>query len=65
LDRELRIRIVEDRQAPIRTMAAAEQRQQREAMSEAEKAIAEDPTVQTLKDKMGARVVDDSIRPVQ
>ena len=65
LDRELRIRIVEDGQAPIRTMAAAEQRQQREAMSEAEKAIAEDPTVQTLKDKMGARVVDDSIRPVQ
>jgi len=65
LDRELRIRIVEDGQAPVRTVAAAEQQQQREAMSDAEKAITEDPTVQTLKEKMGARVVDDSIRPVQ
>jgi hypothetical protein len=65
LNRELRIRIVEDGQAPVRTVAAAEQQQQREAMSDAEKAITEDPTVQTLKEKMGARVVDDSIRPVQ
>jgi DNA polymerase-3 subunit gamma/tau len=65
LGRELRIRIVEDGQAPARTVAAAEQEQQHQAMNDAEKAIAEDPTVQTLKEKMGARVVDDSIRPLQ
>jgi DNA polymerase-3 subunit gamma/tau len=65
LGQELRIRIVEDGQAPVRTVAAAEQQQQHQAMNDAEKAIAEDPTVQTLKEKMGARVVDDSIRPIQ
>ena len=65
LGEELTVRIVEDGQGPAHTVAAAEQQQQHQAMSEAEKAIDEDPTVQTLKEKMGARVIDDSIRPIQ
>jgi hypothetical protein len=34
-------------------------------MSEAEKAINDDPTVKALKEKLGARIVEDSIQPLQ
>ena len=34
-------------------------------MTEAEKAINDDPTVQALKEQMGAKVVEDSIQPLQ
>ena len=34
-------------------------------MSEAEKAIQDDPTVRELKDTMDARVIDDSVQPIQ
>jgi len=34
-------------------------------MSDAERAIEEDPTVRELKDQLGARIVEDSIQPLQ
>ena len=34
-------------------------------MSEAERAIADDPTVRELEEQMGAVVVEDSIQPLQ
>jgi hypothetical protein len=34
-------------------------------MSEAEKSINDDPTVKALKEQLGARIVEDSIQPLQ
>jgi hypothetical protein len=34
-------------------------------MSEAEKAINDDPTIKSLKEQMGAKLVEDSIQPLQ
>ncbi len=65
LGHDLKVRIVEDGQAAQRTAAAAEAQQRSQDLSEAERAIADDPTVQALKEKMGARIVDDSIQPLQ
>ena len=63
--REIRLRLVDDAKKILRTAAAKEQAQIHQNQSEAEKAIQEDPTVKDLKDKMGARIVDDSIQPIQ
>jgi len=50
---------------PVKSVAAAEQRAEVNRMSEAERAIDEDSTVQDIKKKFGARVVPDSIQPLQ
>ena len=47
------------------TAAAMEQRQLHQTRSEAEKAIRDDPTVKALQEQMGARLVEDSIQPLQ
>ena len=62
---DITVRLVEEPAAPERTAAAAEQEQVRQSQSDAERAIDEDPNVRELKDKMGARVIDDSIQPIQ
>ena len=59
------IRLVDEDREELRTAAALEEQKVRENMSEAEKAINDDPTVQSLKEQMGAKVVEDSIQPLQ
>ncbi len=50
---------------PVRSVAEAAQRAKVNRMSEAERAIDEDPTVQEIKKKFGAKIVSDSIQPLQ
>jgi DNA polymerase-3 subunit gamma/tau len=50
---------------PVDSVAAASERSELNLMSEAERAIEEDPTVQELKKKFGARTLPDSIQPLQ
>jgi DNA polymerase-3 subunit gamma/tau len=47
------------------TAAALSEQAEVRRMSEAERAIANDPTVKSLKERFAARVVDDSIQPLQ
>jgi len=50
---------------PLKSVAAAATRAEVKRMSEAERAIEEDPTVQELKKEFGAKIVPDSIQPIQ
>ena len=50
---------------PVRSVAEAAQLAEVNRMSEAERAIDEDPTVQEIKKKFGAKIVSDSIQPLQ
>ena len=47
------------------TAAALAKHKNLQNMSEAERAINDDPTVKALKEKLGARIVEDSIQPLQ
>jgi DNA polymerase-3 subunit gamma/tau len=49
----------------LQTPAEAIARQKTEKMSQAEKAISDDPTVLSLQEEMGASVIDGSIKPLQ
>ena len=59
------IRILDEEGGELQTAAALEEQKLRQSMSEAEKAINDDPTVKSLKEQMGARLVEDSIQPLQ
>ena len=50
---------------PVKSVAAAEHSAEVNRMSEAERAVDEDSTVQDIKKKFGARIVPDSIQPLQ
>jgi DNA polymerase-3 subunit gamma/tau len=50
---------------PVTTPAVLHENAAREKLSEAERAIEEDPTVLELKERMGARIVDDTVQPLQ
>ena len=65
LGHQVNVRIVDEESTEIRTAAAIEEQKVRESMSEAEKAINDDPTVKALKEQMGAQLVEDSIQPLQ
>jgi DNA polymerase-3 subunit gamma/tau len=62
---DIKVKLVDESTQSLRTAAAKEQQQIHQNMSEAERAIQDDPTVKDLKDKMGARIVDDTIQPIQ
>ncbi len=62
---QVRVRIVSDKGGDLLTAAGLEQQQINHNMSEAKKAILDDPTVRALQDRMGARVLEDSIQPLQ
>lgn len=47
------------------TAAGISERGQRRKQSEAEKAIEDDPTVQALKERLGAAIVEESVQPLQ
>jgi hypothetical protein len=53
-----------DNTEPI-TAASRDEHKNLQNMSEAEKAINDDSTVKALKEQLGARIVDDSIQPLQ
>jgi DNA polymerase-3 subunit gamma/tau len=50
---------------PVDSVAAAVERTEVNRMSEAERAIDEDQTVQEIKEKFGARIIPDSVQPLQ
>ncbi|MCP4044712.1 MAG: DNA polymerase III subunit gamma/tau [Gammaproteobacteria bacterium] len=50
---------------PVKSVAAAKVSAQVNRMSEAERAINEDSTVQDIKEKFGAKIIPDSIQPLQ
>jgi len=50
---------------PVKSVAAAEHNAEVNRMSEAERAVDEDSTVQDIKKKFGAKIVPDSIQPLQ
>ncbi len=50
---------------PVKSVAAAKVSAEVNRMSEAERAIDEDSTVQDIKEKFGAKIVPDSIQPLQ
>jgi DNA polymerase-3 subunit gamma/tau len=50
---------------PLNSVAAEVTRTEVKRQSEAERAIEEDPTVQQLKQEFGAKIVADSIQPIQ
>ena len=59
------IKLVDSDGRGIVTAAALDEQKTRQGMSEAEKAINDDPTVKALKEQLGARIVEDSIQPLQ
>ena len=59
------VRIMDNDSSELRTAAALEKQKVHDSMSEAEKAINDDPTVKALKEQMGAQLVEDSIQPLQ
>jgi len=47
------------------TQARQEEQQLKLKMTDAERSIQDDPTVQSLKQEFGARLVEDSVQPLQ
>jgi DNA polymerase-3 subunit gamma/tau len=50
---------------PLESVAAATERAEINRMSDAERAIDDDQTVQDIRDKFGAKIIPDSIQPLQ
>jgi DNA polymerase-3 subunit gamma/tau len=50
---------------PVKSVAAAAERAEINRMTEAERAIEEDSTVHDIKKKFGAKIIPDSIQPLQ
>jgi DNA polymerase-3 subunit gamma/tau len=50
---------------PVESVATATERAEVNRMSEAECAIDDDPTVKEIKEKFGAKIIPDSIQPLQ
>jgi len=65
LGERIRLRFVEERGAATETPAARAANAREAAQSAAEQAIEEDPLVQSLKREFGARVVPQSIKPLE
>ena len=61
----VRIKLIDSEGKDIVTAAALDEQKNRQNMSEAEKAIDNDPTVKALKEELGAHIVEDSIQPLQ
>jgi len=65
LGRPVNIRVLDNKTDNLQTAAARDAQKVLNSMSEAERAINDDPTVQELKENMGAQLVEDSIQPIQ
>jgi DNA polymerase-3 subunit gamma/tau len=62
---EVELQLSDSVEGVIHTVAAIERSRLRTQLSEAERSIDEDPTVKALKKNLGAKVIEDSIQPVQ
>jgi DNA polymerase-3 subunit gamma/tau len=65
LGSDLELRISDSVNGVLHTVAAIEQSRRRTQLTEAERCIDEDPTVLALKSKLGAKIIADSVQPVQ
>ena len=61
----VRVRLVDSEDAIFPTTARLEEQELHRRMTDAERSIDEDPVVKTLKERFGARIVEDSIQPLQ
>jgi len=59
------INLIDSDSSEINTAATLDKQKNLQNMSEAEKVINDDPTVKALKEQLGARIVEDSIQPLQ
>jgi len=59
------VRLIDSDESGLPTAAKLEEQQMNTKLSDAERAINEDPTIQSLKEQFGARIVEDSIQPLQ
>jgi DNA polymerase-3 subunit gamma/tau len=59
------IKLIDSDSTELITAAALDKHKSLKSMSEAEKAINDDPTVKALKEQLGAHIVEDSIQPLQ
>jgi DNA polymerase-3 subunit gamma/tau len=57
--------LVDGEETSLATAAKLEEQQLHTKISDAQRAIEEDPNIKSLKDQMGARIVEDSIQPLQ
>ena len=59
------VRLIDDEGADLHTQAKLDEQQLNIRMTDAERAINEDPVIKSLKERFGARVIENSIQPVQ
>ncbi|MSQ98643.1 MAG: hypothetical protein EXR85_05015, partial [Xanthomonadales bacterium] len=59
------VRLIDDEGANLHTQAKLDQQQLSIRMTDAERAINEDPVIKSLKERFGARVIENSIQPLQ
>ncbi len=59
------IRLIDDEGADLHTQAKLDEQQLNIRMTDAERAINEDPVIKSLKERFGARIIENSIQPVQ
>ncbi|HMB61147.1 MAG TPA: DNA polymerase III subunit gamma/tau, partial [Xanthomonadales bacterium] len=59
------VRLIDSDDMDLPTQARKEEQQLKLKMTDAERAILDDPTVQSLKQEFGARLVEDSVQPLQ
>ena len=65
LGRPVRIRLVDSEDTLFPTAARLEEQESLKRTTDAERSISDDPVVKTLKERFGARIVEDSIQPLQ
>jgi DNA polymerase-3 subunit gamma/tau len=59
------VRLIDEEDADLRTQAKLDEQQLNIRMTDAERAINDDPVIKTLQDRFGARIIEDSIQPLQ
>jgi DNA polymerase-3 subunit gamma/tau len=59
------VNLIDSDSSELKTAATLDKHENLQNMSEAEKAINDDPTVKALKEQLGARIVEESIQPLQ
>jgi DNA polymerase-3 subunit gamma/tau len=65
LGHSVMVRLIDNESGDLHTQARLDEQQLNSRMTDAERAINEDPVVKSLKDRFGARVIEDSIQPLQ
>lgn len=61
----VQISLSDSEESELFTAAGISEQGRQKKLSDAEQSIEDDPTVQALKEKLGATIVEDSIKPLQ